>query len=155
MSYIDSNILPGEQVVSRATIHWIVFLRPVLAGFLAIVCFGSLDGSGAESDAPLLVFGTIFLLVALYSGLVAVVLRFFTEMAVTDRRVIAKRGFIRRDTIELNLTAFEGCKIDQSIMGRLLGYGTVTLSGRGGLVSPFFPISKPLEFRRSALSAAS
>lgn len=154
MGYVDSNILPGERVISRAAIHWVVFVRPVLAGFLALLCLGSIDGAGSESDAPLLVFGTIFLLVALWSGLSAIILKFFTEMAVTDRRVIAKRGFIRRDTVELNLAAFEGCKIDQSIMGRVLGYGTVTLSGRGGLVSPFFPISKPLEFRRTALSAA-
>lgn len=154
MSYIDSNILPGEQVVSRAAIHWVVFVRPVLAALLAVVCFGSMEGASAEADVPVLIFGVIFLIVALYSGLSAVILKFFTEMAVTDRRVIAKRGFIRRDTIELNLSAFEGCKVDQSIIGRLLGYGTVTLSGRGGLVSPFFPISKPLDFRRSALSAA-
>ena len=62
--------------------------------------------------------------------------RFSTELAVTTLRVIAKFGFIRRETIELNHVKVESFTIDQSVMGRILGYGTLTINGTGGIRTP-------------------
>ena len=71
-----------------------------------------------------------------------------SEFGVTNKRVIGKVGFIRRSSTELLLTRVEGIQVRQSIMGRMLGYGSVTISGTGGLKEPFHKISNPLELRR-------
>jgi uncharacterized membrane protein YdbT with pleckstrin-like domain len=72
-----------------------------------------------------------------------------TEIAVTDERVIMKRGLIRRDTIEINMPKVEGVDVHQSILGRLLNYGTVTVRGTGGGLNPLAYVSAPLPLRRA------
>ncbi|CAI1715215.1 Bacterial membrane flanked domain [Serratia quinivorans] len=71
-----------------------------------------------------------------------------TELALTNKRIIAKFGFIRRSTVELRLEKVESIGVDQSILGRILGYGTIVVKGTGGTATPIPSISKPLEFRR-------
>jgi uncharacterized membrane protein YdbT with pleckstrin-like domain len=74
-----------------------------------------------------------------------------TEMAVTSRRVIAKRGFIRRTALDLNHARVESVQINQGIFGRIFNSGTVVIRGTGGTNSSFPGISNPMEFRRQAL----
>jgi uncharacterized membrane protein YdbT with pleckstrin-like domain len=71
-----------------------------------------------------------------------------TEFGVTNKRVIIKTGFIRRHTLELLLRQVEAISVDQSLTGRLLGYGTLTLTGTGGVREVFHRVVNPLEFRR-------
>ena len=71
------------------------------------------------------------------------------EFAVTNRRVIAKAGMIGRRTLELNLDKIESVRVDQSILGRILGYGTVEVIGTGGTREAFNFISKPLDCRKA------
>jgi uncharacterized membrane protein YdbT with pleckstrin-like domain len=75
-----------------------------------------------------------------------------SEFAVTDKRVLAKHGFIERESIETLLTKVEAIGVDQGIMGRLLGYGSITITGTGGTEESFPKISRPLEFRRQIQS---
>jgi Bacterial PH domain len=75
--------------------------------------------------------------------------RWTTEIAVTNQRVILKRGLIRRDTIEINMPKVESVDIRQSIFGRLLGYGTVIVRGTGGSFNPLTYVSQPLPLRRA------
>jgi uncharacterized membrane protein YdbT with pleckstrin-like domain len=72
-----------------------------------------------------------------------------SEFAITNKRVIVKRGLIRRHTLELNLQRVESVSVDQTIMGRILGYGTITIIGTGGTREPFRRIAHPLEFRKA------
>jgi uncharacterized membrane protein YdbT with pleckstrin-like domain len=72
-----------------------------------------------------------------------------SEFAITNKRVIVKRGLIRRQTLELNLQRVESVSVDQTILGRLLGYGTITIIGTGGTREPFRRIAHPLEFRKA------
>ncbi|PKL35621.1 MAG: MFS transporter permease [Spirochaetae bacterium HGW-Spirochaetae-1] len=72
-----------------------------------------------------------------------------SEFAITNKRIIIKVGLIRRKTIELNLSKVESVNVDQSILGRILGYGTITVVGTGGTKEKFSEISKPLEFRKA------
>jgi len=74
--------------------------------------------------------------------------RYTDEFAVTNRRVIVKTGLISRKTLEMNLSKIESVNVDQSIFGRLLGYGTITIIGTGGTRESFPNISKPLLFRK-------
>ena len=70
-----------------------------------------------------------------------------TEFAVTNRRVIAKMGFIRRHTLEMLLLKIESVAVQQSILGRLLNFGTVTVTGTGGTREGFKAIVEPLAAR--------
>ena len=70
------------------------------------------------------------------------------EFAITNKRIIIKTGLIRRDTFEMNLSKIESISVDQSILGRIFGYGTVKIGGTGGTKHVFYKIRKPLEFRK-------
>jgi uncharacterized membrane protein YdbT with pleckstrin-like domain len=71
-----------------------------------------------------------------------------TELGVTNKRMIVKVGFIRRRTLELLLRQVEALSVDQTLGGRMLGYGTITLSGTGGVREIFHRVREPLELRR-------
>ena len=74
--------------------------------------------------------------------------RYSDEFAITNKRVIIKTGLISRKTFEMNLSKIESVNVDQSIMGRILGYGTIRIVGSGGTKEEFPNIQKPLEFRK-------
>ena len=82
-------------------------------------------------------------------GLWPLIDRLTTEFAVTNKRVIVKTGWVRRETLELNLSRVESVSVDQSLMGRLFGYGAITIIGTGGTREPFHGIAHPLEFRKA------
>jgi len=82
----------------------------------------------------------------------ALIQRRTTELAITNRRVIAKVGLISRKTWEINATKVEGVEVDQSIFGRIFGYGTVSVKGTGGGIAPLRNIDDPVEFRKHVIS---
>ena len=140
MSYIDETLLPDEHVVYRTALHWIIFLRPVLVilvGLALLIAFRTVPLVGA----PILLLGVLLL----FAPLVAY---WSTEFGVTDKRMIVKVGFIRRRTLELLLRQVEALSVDQSLSGRMLDYGTITLSGTGGVREVFHRVREPLELRR-------
>ena len=140
MSYIDETLLPDEHVVYRTALHWVIFVRPalvMLAGVVLLLAFHHVPFVGA----PGLLLGVLLLISPLvaYSS---------TEFGVTNKRMIVKIGFIRRRTLELLLRQVEALSVDQSLMGRMLNYGTITLSGTGGVREIFRRVRDPLELRR-------
>ncbi len=76
-----------------------------------------------------------------------------TELAVTDRRIIAKFGFIRRSTVELNLTKIESVRVEQSVAGRIFGYGSIIVTGTGSTMDPIAFIADPIRFRQAVQAA--
>ena len=75
---------------------------------------------------------------------------FYTsEFAITNKRIITKIGLIRIKTMELNIPKVESVNVDQGILGRILGYGAISIVGTGGSRETFCKISKPLEFRKA------
>jgi len=83
-----------------------------------------------------------------------VIERATSEFAVTSRRVIIKVGLISRRTVELRLEKIESIGVDQSILGRIFGYGTIVVNGTGGTHEPFRGIARPLEFRKAVHEAS-
>jgi len=83
-----------------------------------------------------------------------VIERATSEFAVTSRRVIIKVGLISRRTVELKLEKIESIGVDQSILGRIFGYGTIVVNGTGGTHEPFRGIARPLEFRKAVNEAS-
>jgi uncharacterized membrane protein YdbT with pleckstrin-like domain len=147
MSYVDEHLLAGENVVHRTKLHWVLFLTPaVIAGLLLLLFLPMAVGSGDLGTGA-----TILLVFIVLSGLLFLG-RFITyktsEFAVTNKRVIIKVGFIRRRSLEVLLQKVEAIGVDQPILGRLLNYGTITVTGTGGSREAFPQITDPLTFRR-------
>jgi uncharacterized membrane protein YdbT with pleckstrin-like domain len=142
MGYVEEQLLPGERVHYYARLHRLIFAWPAITALAG----GALGGWAAGSDNPVLgavVFGAALV------PLILTQIRYRTsEFAVTDRRVIIKVGWIRRRTLETMLSKIEAVGVEQGIVARMLGFGTITITGTGGTREPFANISRPLEFRR-------
>ncbi|HEV2442680.1 MAG TPA: PH domain-containing protein [Stellaceae bacterium] len=149
MSYVDSTLLPGEQVTFRTHLHWIIFVRAA-----AVVLIGVIFLVSAHYSASLSVIGGILVLIGLVLWLAAYIHRRTSEFAVTNKRIIVKVGILQRRTMELLLRQVEALEVDQGILGRIFGYGTLLIIGTGGTREPFQRISKPLEFRRATQAAS-
>ena len=130
MSYIDDSLIEGERVLHRARISWWSQFGMLLLGVVLLV----------------VVIG-LFFLVAAWVRVRS------TEIALTNRRVIAKYGFIRRNTVEIALEKVEALRVEQGVLGRMLDYGTIFISGAGTSVAPMRDIARPLEFRRRFMEA--
>jgi uncharacterized membrane protein YdbT with pleckstrin-like domain len=148
MRYIDHILQPGETLLYTGRLHWIVYVRAMIAFVLAAVV---LSFSGRTASNTIGMSG-IFVSIALFAigaGLAfsAWFRRWTTEIDVTDRRVVYKRGFINRHTVEMNMDKVESVDVDQSIMGRLLDYGDITVRGTGETWEALRGIGRPLEFR--------
>jgi uncharacterized membrane protein YdbT with pleckstrin-like domain len=148
MSYLDDHLLAGERIVYRARLHWIIF-----GAAIAVVFLGLLTGlflQLVENDywyVGAAIAGIGFLLA------IGPAIRYITsEFAVTDKRVLGKVGFIERESDETLLGKVEAIGVDQGVVGRLLGFGTVTITGTGGTRGAFSTITDPLEFRRQIQS---
>jgi len=92
---------------------------------------------------------------ALVSYIWAQILYSTSEFAVTNKRVVIKVGWLRRRTVETMLSKVEGINVDQSLLGRLLGYGSIIITGTGGTQEPFRNIGSPFEFRRQVQAQVS
>jgi uncharacterized membrane protein YdbT with pleckstrin-like domain len=151
MRYVRRVLVPGETVVYQSGLHWVIFTRAVLA---AIVCLALMVAALYESGSQpqylslaLWIAAAIFALLALSAGLRAFVHRTTTEFAVTNQRVIYKTGLLARHTLEMNRSKVESIDVDQSILGRLLDYGTIIVRGTGGSLEPIRRVARPLTFR--------
>lgn len=153
MSYVARVLQPGETVVHVTGLHWFLYLPAIGPAIVAIALailstqFDPNAGLAAQIGAVL------FAVLALVLWLGALLRRRTTELAVTDRRVIFKRGLVRRHTIEMNLAKVESVNVDQSLGGRLFDYGTVTIRGTGGGLEPLRNIEAPLTFRNHVTAA--
>ncbi len=146
--YIEEILQPGETVLYSTTLHPIVYLPGVLAWVIALACF--IMERRAQTDGGnliWLVLAGLAALPAIYWTVKAWFQRWTTETDVTSLRVVHKTGFIQRRTFEMNLDKVESVDVDQSIPGRLLGYGDVTILGVGEGKKKIEMIASPLQFR--------
>src|SRR4051812_5499926 len=148
MSYLDDHLLAGEQIVYRARLHWIIFGASILMIALGIALAIILQATQHDYGYVGLILVGIGLLLAIGPAI-----RYLSsEFAVTDKRVLAKHGFIERESIETLLSKIEAISVDQGIVGRVFDYGSITITGTGGTEESFPRISQPLEFRRQIQS---
>jgi len=130
-SYIDKVLIGGEQVLYRARIsRW--------------------------SLAPLLLLGILLLPIGV--GLIFLIWAWAryasTELAITNKRVIAKTGLVERKTVEMFIAKVESIQVEQSVLGRLLDYGTLVISGTGIHSAPFTSTADPRTLRKHFMTAA-
>jgi uncharacterized membrane protein YdbT with pleckstrin-like domain len=150
MSYVQRNLIPGEKLVYRTGVHWSVLLgAAILAALVAAAGIALLiyrDSIGIDA-AVANVVGLVLVVVAVIIFGYSVAKKNATEIAVTDRRVIIKTGMASRRSLEIMLAKLESIGIEESLMGRVFGYGTVVIHGTGGTPEPFRKIAHPAEFR--------
>lgn len=123
MGYIENNLLQGEEIKFEANLHWLVYFWPI---FLTVVAF-ALCGLAIYMDytAAGLIGLAVFLVIIFIWCLE---INGGKRYVVTTKRVIFKKGFIKRTSFDLMLHKCEGVMVEQSIMGRLLNYGTVIVT---------------------------
>ncbi|HOV09000.1 MAG TPA: PH domain-containing protein [Spirochaetota bacterium] len=137
MSYVDQNLMTGEQVVYKAKLHWVIFISPALLLILGLILFAANGTLGGIVTG----LGVIGLIIAYLNVSTS-------EFAVTNKRVIIKVGIIKRNSLDTVLKKVESITVNQPIIGRMFGYGSIVVSGSGGTPQPFHKIANPLEFRK-------
>ncbi len=155
MGYIEKNLVPGETVIYKTRLHWIVVVRPVLFGLfvaaagVALLIWQYETHVRGGAQKAMLIGGIVLLAlggVTIISGLVR---RNATEIAVSNMRVLIKSGMLERKSIEVLLPKVESIGVDETAFGRMLGYGSVIIRGTGGTFETFHNISHPNGFRRA------
>lgn len=146
--YIDEILQPGEKVLYSTNAHWIFYLPAIAAWIVALVLLILSRATITESIILLcLAASAVVAIAALYWTVTAWFHRWTTETDVTNLRVVHKAGFIKRRTFEMSLDKVESVDVNQSILGRLLNYGNVTVRGVGEGAETIQTIAAPLDFR--------
>jgi uncharacterized membrane protein YdbT with pleckstrin-like domain len=163
MSYAEKSLVPGETLLYQTRHHWMVLLGPLFTTLLfvalAVVVLaesvaakngkGMAAGASATGVHAMEVVGVFLLVVAIATFAYGIAKRNATEMAVTNRRVLIKTGMGSRRTLDLMLSRVESIGVQETVFGRMLGYGSVIVRGTGGTPEPFVMIAHPQEFRRA------
>jgi Bacterial PH domain len=167
MPNVDRDLIPDETVVYKTNLHWIVLVGPfalatilLAAGLLLLARPKFLtDPFGDLADLRQSLFGgppghlaVLAVVLIVIGGAVALgglLHRNSTELSVTNRRVTIKTGIVLRHTMEILLGKVESIEVDQTIMGRILGFGSIVVRGTGGTPEPIQLISNPQEFRKN------
>lgn len=126
MSYIEQSLSTGEKIEGLFKLHWFAWMPMVFWVIVALFTFG------------------LTLIFAIYEFMKIK----FLEQGVTNKRVILKRGIISRKTEEMKLTSVETVEINQGIVGRIFGFGTVKITGRGISDLEFKGIDNPMSVKR-------
>ncbi|MCV2365551.1 PH domain-containing protein [Paucibacter sp. DJ1R-11] len=152
-NYITSALAKDERVLYQGRVsYWSVAVPLAVCAFfmsagLLVLIGGLVAGSGGGPGLVWLVIGAVV-------GVMAYIKLKTTELAITSKRVIAKFGFISRKTVELNLSKIESIQVDQSILGRMLNYGSLVIAGGGNPQAPIPGISDPMGFRKAFAEAS-
>jgi uncharacterized membrane protein YdbT with pleckstrin-like domain len=151
MSYIETVLEPDESVLEWAHLHWIIFVPAfglLLVGAV-MLAVAIIDPNLSFHASPVGAFGIALMVVAFFMRIWAGATRKATEIAVTTDRVIIKRGVFRLSTIEMNADQIESVQVEQSILGRLFDFGTVTINGTGSGIEPIPKVAAPVAFRKA------
>ena len=130
-SYVEDALVKDERIVHLGHISLWALWYLIALGVVLLPAFG---------------LGLIFLVLAYVKYRT-------TELAITNKRVIVKSGFIRRSTTEINLNKVESLQVDQEVLGRMFNFGTLIISGAGTPQAPVAGISRPMEFRKAFMEA--
>jgi membrane protein YdbS with pleckstrin-like domain len=148
MASLDDQLLAGECVVYRTRPHWILFGGPLVVALVGVALGVTLQLAAGDYWYA----GAALIGVALLLAVPPAIRYLSSDFAVTDKRVLARMGILHRQSLETLLSKIEGIGVEQDPWGRLLGYGSVTITGTGGTRESLPGIPRPLEFRRHVQS---
>jgi uncharacterized membrane protein YdbT with pleckstrin-like domain len=154
--YIDEILQPSERVLYSTNEHWMFFL-PAIAAWIVVVVFLVLSRV-VSADALIwvcLALAAVAGLAALCWTATAWFHRWTTETDITNMRVVHKTGFIKRRTFEMSLDKVESVDVNQTILGRLMNYGDITIQGVGEGTQTISTITSPLALRNAITTKSS
>lgn len=161
-SYLQTLLMRDEHIVHAARLHWVIYINAIIFTCIgwALAHFNpvnllwqyarfQLPEQWMEQGLHYLVM----LIVILGVGMIfeAYLRQSRTELVITNRRVMVKFGLVSRHTVELFLSKVEGANIEQGVLGRLLGYGSIHVKGTGTGMTPIDNIANPEIFQRVLL----
>jgi uncharacterized membrane protein YdbT with pleckstrin-like domain len=144
MSYIDIHLLKDEIVIYRTLLHWKVFIIPVVFAVMILAVFMLIVAKAGYKHVELLIVIPAILFI-----LNAYITRRSSEFAVTNRRVIMKAGVIQTRSLEILLNKVEAVAVNQTLLGKMMNYGDIVITGSGGTKELYRGIEDPLAFRRA------
>lgn len=152
-NYTKDTLLRDEKIVYWSRPHWIIYSRSItafIASFIIFLYGPSLFLSGIYVYGFRVheIIALAVLAVALYWLLASHITYKTSEYAVTNRRILMKTGWIQRYSLEIFLEKIEAVYVNQSVPGRILNYGMITVIGVGGTSDPFYYVPNPLAFRQ-------
>ena len=140
-SYVEKSLLEGEKILYKTHRHWIVYAWPIAWVIITLMVLKEYKYMGNIAIFPLII--------AIITGVDATLDYMFSEIALTNMRILIKLGFIARTSMETGIQNIASIRIDQSIIGRMLDYGTVLINDVGSTQTPFKRIANPYGFHRA------
>jgi membrane protein YdbS with pleckstrin-like domain len=125
MGYIEKNLMDGERIIYRTSLHWIIFLGPVITFLVGVILLYEQKSASVPASGILFLITIIWIIKAIIS-------KTTSEFGVSDKRVLIKIGWIRRNSLETLLGKVEGIQVNQGILGRIFNFGTIIIRGTGG-----------------------
>lgn len=153
MGGLDKILLPDERIVAQARPHWIGFLPSFGHGSVALIVSGAAIPMAKDQRLPFFAAAGVFAALAVVAAIRAAVARLSCRYAVTNRRVITQIGLLSTRTVELMLFKVESLEVEQSLMGRVLGYGDLVLHGTGGQPTRMARVTDPHGLRNAVHAA--
>jgi uncharacterized membrane protein YdbT with pleckstrin-like domain len=148
MSYVDPHFLRDEIVIYRTQLHWKVFIIPIAVTVIFLAVFVLTVAKTGYRHLELLL-----LIPAVFFILNAFITRRSSEFAVTNKRVIMKAGVIQTSSLEILLNKVEALAVNQTLLGKMLNYGDIIITGSGGTKELYKGIEDPLAFRKAVQEA--
>jgi uncharacterized membrane protein YdbT with pleckstrin-like domain len=142
MAYIDKNLLVDEKILFRTKKSLIIFLSPVCWTIAAIICF-------FNSNPYVIKIAFVPGIAALFFWLNQFIQYYFSDFAITNKRILMREGFFYRHTNDTRLTTIASVTVNQSLLGQVLNYGTVFINTFGGEADPFSQIDNPFVFQKT------
>ncbi|HQT68004.1 MAG TPA: PH domain-containing protein [Acetobacteraceae bacterium] len=131
MNYVEKSLGTGEFIVYEGRLHWMIYVPGILLCLTVV---------GAVIGLPMLIYQFLR--------------RRTTLFAVTNRRVVMRVGILSTNAIEMIISRIEAVDVTQTLLGRMLNYGTVMLIGTGGSREPFRFLTDPARFRSAVQDEA-
>ena len=152
MGYVERHLLPNERVLYKTRLHWVLFVKSAVVVGLGVVLTAVLWR--VLQPAWLWYVGLAVVAIGLVFWLIHLVELMTSEFAVTTTRLIFKVGLVARYTTELLLSKVESIGVHQGLLGRLLDYGDLTVTGTGGAREVFHRVRDPISFRNYVQQAS-
>lgn len=146
MSFLRRHLLPNEQLLAESQLHWITFLAPAFYSCCLLIFLVTRP----KVFPPMIDLLAFAFVVVAWVG--AMIRYLTTEFAVSQNRLLMKKGFIHTRTFDLLVTRIESVQLEQSLLGKILGYGDVIVNGTGGDHAVFETVSAAVDFYQKVLA---
>lgn len=133
---LASMLMPDEKIVHQVEISSGIYWKGLTMLVVAILVM-----------LKAFVLGCFLLFVAGIILLVAHMTKYFLLLAATDKRILVRSGIINLDVIQMRYSKIESVELAWTIMGQLLGYASVVISGTGQRVTIIPYVADAIKFR--------